>query len=328
MTNTSDPTFDFGMTTIFDEVADAHPIPLDITSGAHESFVVYDGVTRGIAVLARCSWRKAMLGFKVEPHDGDVAVTLNITLDDVAHRWWGRKFKDLDDSESRRVRHVTVRAAGDVVGGFTIGGEKGHVAHTFVMPGNVVNPGGLLIIELDGYGNERFESTVNAQPLLGLQLDSISIRPAEGAPGTQIYVHDERFDAASRPQGCVVLGDDPATIRFRVLEQPRLPESLRGSAPKEIVGRGIRKAGVLRRTRGRRTRPADRGAVERAFPVLAEGPDGKRVDVGVDLVGEDVLQLTFAPMGERRVVFFELNMEPSRLDAVGFKDRVAFERVP
>lgn len=311
----------FGMMTIFDEIAQSHPLPLDLTSGTHESFVVYDGVARGISVLARCSWRKALLGFKIDPHEGDIAVTVDVTLDEVTHRWWLNRYEDLGRADSERVRHVVVRAQGDVVGGFTVSGDSQQISHTFVVRGDQMQPGGLLMLELLGFEDRAFVEEVNAEPLQGLQLDAIRIRPTASGPGPQVYV-DTRHSARRSPQGCVVTREEPFSLRFRLAEQPPLPETLSSSSLSRAVGRGLRKAGVLSRSALRRSGrfARDAEAVTDAFRVDAFRPDGRAVDVSVALLEDDVLQLTF-PAG---VVFFELATREEALGRLGY-DGVAFD---
>ena len=332
MTTTSESTEApaFGMMTIFDEIAESHSIPVDLASGTHESFVVYDGVARGISVLARCTWHKALLGFKVVPYDGDISVTLNITLDDVTHTWWGRKHKDLEKTESRRVRHILIRAQGDVVGGFTVGGDAQRIMHTFVMPGDRVNPGGLLMLELLPFDGEAFEGPINVQPVLGLQLDSIQVLPAISAPGAQTYVDVVRLDHASTTQGSVTMQDEPVRIRFRIAEQPPLPPSLQSFPLAKALGRGMRKAGVVRRRALRRSGRSrhDAESVRQAFRVNAFCQDRSSVAVGVELLGDDILELTFPADGSaRQLMFFELDVREDHLADVGYARRVVFNRV-
>jgi hypothetical protein len=320
----------FGMMTIFDEIAESHPIPIELTSGAHESFVVFDGVSRGVAVLARFAWWKAMLGFKLDPHEGDVAVTLNVTLDDVAHAWWGRKFTDLGKVDSRRVRHVVILAQGDVVGGFTVAGEEQKISHTFVMRGDLAGPGGLLMLELVGFDGTAFEGPTNIEPLQGLQLDSISIAPATSVPGPQVYVDAAGPDSRTTPQGSVVTRDEPARVGFRVVERPPLSPAARSSALGKTIGRGVRKAGVVGRGYLRRSGrfARDSEAVQQAFRVDAFRPDHSTVDVGIAMLDDDVIELTFpaAPEGAQ-VVFFELGTREPHLARLGYSTSVQFERV-
>lgn len=320
----------FGMMTIFDEIAESHPIPIDLTSGTHESFVVYDGVSRGISVLARCTWHKALLGFKVDSHQGDISVTVNITLDDVAHNWWGRKYQDLEEIDSRRVRHILIRAQGDVVGGFTVGGEAQKIKHTFVIAGDRVKPGGLLMLELLPFGGEEFEGPVNVQPLLGLQLDSINILPATSAPSAQTYVDVARHDLASTTQGSITTQGEPVKIQFRIAEQPPLAPSLQSFPFSKTLKRGIRKAGVVRRSALRRSGRLLRDAkfVHRAFRVDALRQDHSSVDVDIELLGDDILELTFpADKSGRQLLFFELGVRQQHLAEVGYASRIVLSRV-
>ena len=317
----------FSMLTIFDEEIPSRPVPAEYASGADPTFTIYDGVSRGIAVLARFSWWKSLLGFKVQPHDGPLTITIDIKLDEVAHSWWLKKHEEVDSSRSRETRHVFIRCQGDVVGAFTVQGEAQRISHTFVVDGRSIPDGGLLMLDFAAFEPQNFTRSTNIDPLRGLEITKIDIQTKPWTPSPQTYVDAVGSKARWMPQGCVTTDDAPATLRFRVLDQPKLHAPPDAGFAARTWARGARKAGLLQRQRQRAARQgsADSAVLHRAFPVVAKHPDGSDAEVQMQL-NNDVLELTFPPSkaGHRKVSIFELRTDPDGLQEIGFSERVAF----
>ncbi|MDU7361564.1 MAG: hypothetical protein E7L00_10205 [Propionibacteriaceae bacterium] len=129
------------------------------------------------------------------------------------------------------------------------------------------------------------------------------------------------------PRGCVTTDDAPATLRFHVLDQPKLHAAPDAGFAARTWARGARKAGLVQRQRQRAARQgsADSPALHRAFPVVAKHPDGSDAEVQMQL-SNDVLELTFPPSkaGHRKVSIFDLQTDPDGLQEIGFIERVAF----
>lgn len=301
------PSYGFGMSTIFDEQVESTAVPAEFRSGADPAFVVFDGVSRGVAVFGRCSWHEGLIGLKLEPFDEDVVVTFAITLDKVSHQWWARDHADRPAEESRRPRHVVVRAHGEVVGGFTVAGEEGKITHSCVIPGGGVPDGGLLMLELVAFDGHEFEDRVNTDPLLGLQIDSISIRPAEGPLAGQTYVADGEPEGERIAQGCVVAGEEAVRLRFRIAEEPE-PPAIPPAPPLGLVERASRKLGLVRRRdEPREEEPPAEEAVELPS-IVCYRPDGEPAEVPLELVDGYFAEATFEPGPGVR--FFELTRTP------------------
>lgn len=321
---------DFAMLTIFDEEASARTVPANYDSGADPTFTIYDGVARGVAVLARFTWWKALLGFKVEPYDGPLTVTVDIKLDDVTHAWWMRKHKDEERGSSQTVRHVLVRCQGQVVGGFSATGELQHISHTFVVDGRSIPEGGLLMLDFGGFNTDGFSRIPNADPLRGLEITRINIQTGTWQSSPQTYIDVEGRDAKWAPQGVAVTDDEPAVVRLRVVEQPRLATSPDAGLVAKTLARGRRKVGTIQRQRWRDSQqePAAADAVQCAFPIVAKRPDGSEAAVHTR-IDRDVLEIEFLPSpdGSRKVSVFEVQTNAEGLREIGFHERVAFKPI-
>lgn len=319
---------EFGMLTIFDEISRARPVPADFDTGVDPAFVIYDGVTRGVAILARCARFEVLIGLKVAPHESDLRVTMRLTLDDVAHAWWSRKFTDLPEEASLLPRHVVVRCQGEVVGGFSMGGAEQRIESSFTIPGDTVNPGGLLMIHLVDADTSGFEGEVNQASMLGVQVDSIQIRPAGDPPRTSIYLVDPEEEDLFTPQGSVVLRKETPRVRFRIVEKPPIAQPLRRSGLTYPLGRVLRKAGVVRRATQRKLAARQESPSDVEWPITAFTPDGSSVPVRARILpDDDVVELQFPDSAPGEAVFFELQAHGPSLTRAGYSEHVAFRRL-
>lgn len=313
------------MATIFDEVVESRPVPHTFDSGDDPAVLIYDGMTRGSVVLARCGHYETLLGVKVQAPPEGLQVTLRLTLDEVSHQWWQRKLVDMPPEDSQYVRHIVIRCQGRVVGGVTLTGMAQTVEHTFVIREDLPPHGGLLMIALEPFDSSAFSGATNFSPVRGIQIDSLTIDPFRGQPDSQGYVSDERIDGRCTTQGCVVTNRDPVILRFAIKEQPPLPELFQSTGMARAVGRGLRKSSVWRRRASRRAStavPALRKA-EVPVTVTALTPEGLPIQVERRLLDNDVVEVEFAATGE--TVFFELTADPAQLAAAGFAERVVFD---
>lgn len=315
---------DFKMLTIFDEEISPRPLPARYDSGADPTFTIYDGVSRGVAVLARFSWWRALLGFKVEPFDGDLTIELGVKLDDVTHAWWLRKHEESGEAASRTPRHIVIRCQGVLVGGFTISGEEQRLTHSFVVKGEHLSEGGLLMLDFEAFDGALFERATNDDPLRGLELTYLDISEhCDPLPGQRYTAAD---DAQGQfLQGCVVTGASAQVLRFTINEQPRLSPNLNKGNLRRIIGRGVRKVGVLRRAKVRAQAPVvSSDALAAAFRITTQCADGAPMEPQLRLTADDVLEVSFPPAadGQSSTVFYELSPQAAGLQALGFAEHV------
>lgn len=321
---------DFAMLTIFDEETPARALPAVYDSGSDPTFTIYDGVARGMAVLGRFSWWKALLGFKVQPTGNDHTITVDVKLDDVAHNWWLKKHDEEPEEASRLVRHVAIRCQGNVIGGFTVHGEEQRTSCTFSVPSDALHEGGLLMLDFEALPQGIFERRTNKDPLRGIEITKLSITEGAEPQPAQSWLQVGEPDAVATPQGCVITDEQPAVVRIQLTEKPRIAEALNRGVVRRSIGRGMRKAGVIRRAKERDEQQASAEALAQAFPLRSVHPGADGPEPQMRLLPGDILEITFPPRpdGRRRVTFFELECRPAGLPAIGFADRLVFSPDP
>ena len=317
----------FKMATIFDEVAEPVDLPLDLASGANRALVVYDGLIRGVKVLARANFNDVLLGLKVRrPETPFVRITIDMTMDQTAHMWWHRKLKNREPEESRRLRHVTVHSAGEVVGALCLGSAPDRASTQFTIPSSRIPDDGLLMLQLLGH-SPNFTAETTESPLLGVQLDRVNLEPAD-EPG-QMSRADVVCQGRGGTCGLVMLADEEISLQFKVVEKPRLSTSARSNRVSRTVARARRKTGVVLRqaARQRRTSAADASA---AFALHIDWLDGvnSAVKPTVTLLPDDVLQITFSGAERGATLgFFELCAVEGALADLGFDPAVELQQI-
>ncbi len=312
-----------GLSTIFDEIAPAKEVPASFDSGADESLVIYDGLIRGVKVLGRGNRSEVLLGLKVEPSDDELEVELALTLDNASHSWWAKKFEEDPAEVSRQPRHLVVRCGGDVVGACTMGGERNRTVLRFTVPPHSWQPGGLLLVHL-GAADLAFAPEVNERAMFGIQIDRVDVRPVT-AP-LESVAHAVDSVAGGTAQGSVFVGPDPVTVRYRIVEKPRIASVARQHRSLRPAGRLARKSGVVGRSLLRRGTAVltDRHGM---FAVRGVRADGSAVRVHWTTLAGDVLQLEFPAVDEgRKVVFFEVEPLREGLTKAHFCERVQLVR--
>lgn len=319
----------FAMATIFDEAVEPSAIPVTLDTGVHPSFIIYDGVTRGIAVLARCSWHKALLGFKLEPSGGDITVSLQVSLDEVTHAWWLRKYDDAVKEDSYLPRHIAVRCGGQMVGGFTLAGESAQAKVDFALPGSCLKAGGLFMIELEPLEIPSFATPANLNPLLGVQIDAITIECGVH-PEPLRLIHCVKHDGAQCVQAAVLTHDEPVRLRMKLQEHPPLASVFRRNRLSKTAGRMLRKAGVIaRRVQRRRlvskTSGDDVHAVIRATAWVPETGD---VAASTRLLQDEIVEVLIPPGAGPRVVFVEVSVNQQELARLGYAGKVSLQPLP
>jgi hypothetical protein len=216
--------------TDFDEAQTTLDLPAVVTGGQEPGVCVVDQVVRGTGIVGRVTADFGAVAIRMKTDDRWVRVTVALSVDEVATRWWADRVKP-PPGTPERPRLVTVRCQGEIRGAAVLARRQGRLRAgsgsavvEFDLPAAAPDGDGLLIVELAEPGSlpDWAAGRFSTSSAVGLRVDRISIRPLTDSPLTRTPLPTS---------GCafVVIGpDDPPQIRLSlaaVLPAPPVPRS-------------------------------------------------------------------------------------------------------
>ncbi len=199
------------------DVAPVHlDLPAEVTGGQHPAVAIVDQVVRGSGIVGRVTGDAGAVAVRLRPADGPVRVTVDVSLDDIATRWWADRVKP-PRTRGERPRLVLVRSQGRLRGALVLarrqgwlGAAPGKGTLTYdLTPDELAD--GLLVVELataadlPAWAADR----LSGRDAIGLRVDRIDVRAAAGpVPATPSA--GGGFAVAPAGAGVVRLPAEPA----------------------------------------------------------------------------------------------------------------------
>ena len=221
--------------TDFDEAQTTLSLPAEVTGGQEPGVSVVDQVVRGTGIVGRVTGDFGAVAITIRTDDRWVRVTVALSVDEVAARWWADRVKPAPGT-AERPRLVTVRCQGAIRGAAVLARRQGRLRAgsgsavvEFDLPPADLPPstqdgGGLLVVEVSEPGAlpEWAAGRFSPDSAIGLRIDRISVRPL---PSDAI----DRTDAPAGGCAFVVIGPgEPREVRLNlaaVLPAPPVPRS-------------------------------------------------------------------------------------------------------